>query len=145
MLEPEQKDGVAKQMDAQTFGLALGRAVWLMTMSKAHRDLPIKEIEDRLITPIFLQQFKIYSKGKQPVAFLSWAMVSDEVKVRVEAGERKLELKEWRSGKEVVVVECVSPFSPAKQILETFEAQSTQLTGGSSLSSAIGGIHEEAE
>ena len=121
--KPEQKDGLAKRMDAQTFGSALGQAVWLMTMSKEHRELPIKEIEDRLITPIFLQQFKIYSKGKQPVAFLSWAMVSDEVKARVEAGERQLKLKDWRSGNELVVVECVATFGSTKSIVNTFLSQ----------------------
>ncbi|WP_254700132.1 MULTISPECIES: toxin-activating lysine-acyltransferase [unclassified Roseovarius] len=69
-------------VDARTFGSALGQAVWLVTMDKRYRDRPIREIEALVATPIFLRQFKIYSKGKSPVAFLSWASVSDAVKTR---------------------------------------------------------------
>lgn len=66
--------------DAHTFGTALGQATFLMTMSKEHRELPVKDIEQILTTPILLQQFKLYSKEKQPIAFVSWATVTDEIK-----------------------------------------------------------------
>jgi len=77
-------------------------------------------------TPIFLQQFKVYLKDKQPVAFLTWAMASDEVKARVEAGETTLELKDWRSGTNKVVVECVSPFGAAGKFLGRFDSISVK-------------------
>ncbi len=99
-----------KSVDAQTFGSALGQAVWLMTMDPKYRDLPIREVETRVAMPIFLQQFKIYLRGKQPVAFLSWALASEEVKAKIESSETALELKDWRSGKHLVIVDCVSPF-----------------------------------
>ena len=85
--------------DPQTFGSTLGQAVWLMTMSKAHRDLPIYEIEARVALPIFLRQFRLYSKDNQPVAFLTWASVSDEVKARLEAGEKRLAETDWQIGR----------------------------------------------
>ncbi len=84
-------------------------------MDKRYRDRPIREIERIVATPIFLRQFKIYSKGKSPVAFLSWAQVSNAVKAKVEAGD-PLELKDWRSGENVVVVDVVSPFAEAEGV-----------------------------
>ncbi|WP_299867607.1 toxin-activating lysine-acyltransferase [uncultured Roseobacter sp.] len=106
-------------MDLHTFGSAMGQIVWLMTMSNAHRELPIREIEHRVSTPILLKQFKLYSKANQPVAYLAWALVTDEVKARFDAGERSLELSDWRAGPNLIVVDCVSPFAPH----ETIEAQ----------------------
>lgn len=119
-----------KSIDAQTFGSALGQAVWLMTMDPKYRDLPIREVETRVATPIFLQQFKIYLKGKQPVAFLSWALASDEVQAKVEAGATNLELKDWRSGKNVVIVDCVSPFGPKSLFAQEFLEKNNNIKGG---------------
>lgn len=91
-----------------------------MTMSKDHRSLPISDIEAIVTAPILLSQFKLYSKGKQPVAFLSWATVSDEIKARIESGDKKLDLKDWRSGSNLVVVDCVSPFNPREVFADRF-------------------------
>ena len=102
-------------VDARTFGSALGQAVWLMTINKRYRDRPIREIEALVATPILLRQFKIYSKGKSPVAFLSWASVSDAVKAKAEAGA-PLALEDWRSGASLVVVDVVSPFEEAEGV-----------------------------
>lgn len=110
----------SKTLDAQTYASTMGQAVWLMTMSKAHKDLPIRIVEERIAPALLLRQFKLYSKGNQPVAFLIWASVSDEVKERVDNGEKKLDVKEWRSGNNIVVLDCVSPFNPAAVFEQKF-------------------------
>jgi len=115
----------APSVDPQTFGATMGNAVWLMTMDKAYRGRPIGEIEILVATPILLRQFKLYSKGKQPVAFLTWASVSDVVKAKVEAGEA-LALEDWRSGGNLMVVDVVSPFAEASTVREKFFAQLSQ-------------------
>ncbi|KZK84049.1 Hemolysin-activating lysine-acyltransferase HlyC [Pseudovibrio sp. Ad13] len=107
-------------VDAQTFASTMGQAVWLMTMSEAHKDLPIRIVEERIAPALLLRQFKLYSKGNQPVAFLVWASVSDEVKERIENGEKKLDVKEWRSGNNIVILDCVSPFNPATVFEQKF-------------------------
>ena len=56
-----------------------------MTMDKRYRDRPIREIEALVATQMLLRQFKLYSKDKQPVAFLTWASASDAVTAKVEA------------------------------------------------------------
>ncbi|GAW35401.1 cyclolysin-activating lysine-acyltransferase CyaC [Roseovarius sp. A-2] len=106
-------------LDPQTFGSTMGNAVWLMTMDKRYRDRPIREIEALVATPILLRSFKLYSKDKQPVAFLTWASVSDVVKAKVEAGE-PLALEDWRSGENLVVVDVVSPFAEAEGVRDRF-------------------------
>lgn len=107
-------------VDAQTFASTMGQAVWLMTMSEAHKELPIRIVEERIAPALLLRQFKLYSKGNQPVAFLVWASVSDEVKERIENGEKKLDVKEWRSGNNIVILDCVSPFNPAAVFEQKF-------------------------
>lgn len=116
------KEGAHIGLDANTFGSALGQAVWLMTMDKRYRDRPIREIEALVATPILLRHFKLYSRDKQPVAFLTWASVSDAVKARVEAGE-PLALEDWRSGEGLVVVDVVSPFAEGEGVRERFLAR----------------------
>ena len=115
----ENKSGL-DTVDAQTFGSVMGQAVWLMTMSKAHRDKPISLVEDLVAPAILLKQFRLFSKGKQPVAFLVWASVSDDVRDMLAAGGTLTDLKQWRSGANIVVVDCVSPFSPKEKIIESF-------------------------
>ncbi len=114
-------DSKSTFLDSPTFASTLGQAVFLMTVSKRHRDLKISVIEEIVSTAIFLQQFKLYSKGKQPIAFLAWATVSDEVKKRFDAGNTTLELKDWRSGSNLIMVDCISPFAPEEEILKQFQ------------------------
>lgn len=114
------KDSILR--DDKTFASVMGNAVWLMTMSKAHRDLPIRTVEELLSPAILMRQFRLFTKGKQPIAFLIWASVSDEVKARLDAGDKKLDLKEWRSGSNIVVVDCISPMAPAQNFIDLFQA-----------------------
>ncbi|TNJ38535.1 toxin-activating lysine-acyltransferase [Phaeobacter sp. B1627] len=109
-----------EKLDPHTFASTFGQAVWLMTMSKAYQDLHIRDLEHRVAPAVLLRHFKLYSKGKQPVAFLTWASVTDELRDRIAAGDKTLELQDWRSGRNIVVVDCVSPFAPASEIIEGF-------------------------
>ncbi len=106
--------------DPATFANYLGQASWLMTLSPEHKELPISTIDKRILPAIFLKQFRLFAKGKQPIAFLTWAKVSDEIKAELEAGRVELDLKGWRSGPHLVVVDCISPFGPAEKIKAEF-------------------------
>ncbi|NSX56903.1 toxin-activating lysine-acyltransferase [Parasulfitobacter algicola] len=114
--------GVAgsEALDPNSFGKFLGLASWLMSMSKAHRDLPISTLDERILPAILLKQFKLIKKETMPVAFLSWAMVSDEVKERMSKPDARIDLTEWRSGDNLILVECISPFAPAEKIKKDF-------------------------
>ncbi|PIE12457.1 MAG: toxin-activating lysine-acyltransferase [Rhodobacterales bacterium] len=93
-----------------------------MTMGKTYRDRPIRDIEAIVSAPLLLGQIKIYSKGDQPVAYLSFASVTPDWKARIEAGERPEEVRDWRCGPEVVVVDVVSPFNEPEVFIQQFHA-----------------------
>jgi hemolysin-activating ACP:hemolysin acyltransferase len=107
-------------LDPNDFGMFLGLATWLMSMSKEHKDLPIGTIDRRVLPAIILKQFKLIMKDKMPVAFIAWATVSDEVEAQLEVGSDGLDLKLWRSGKNIVIIECVSPFAPTETVKSKF-------------------------
>lgn len=121
--------------DSATFAQVMGNAVWLMTMSKAHRDLPIRVVEDLISPAILIKQFRLFSKDKQPVAFLIWASVSDEVKAKIDAGGYTLHLSDWRSGPHVVVLDCISPFNPREQFEKQFQSSLAAAQVAASISS----------
>ncbi|WP_420862957.1 toxin-activating lysine-acyltransferase [Algirhabdus cladophorae] len=112
--------GGAGALNPDEFGTFLGLASWLMSMSKEHRDLPFSTLDSRILPAILLKQFKIIRKDTMPMAFLSWATLSDEAKAKFQKDPDSLELLDWRSGKNVVVVECISPFGPAAEIKAGF-------------------------
>lgn len=111
-----------KKLSSQEFSSALGNAVWLMTMSKKHRDLPIREVEYRIAPALLLRQFRFFHKKKQPVAFLTWAGVSHEVELQLNEGGKLREISDWRSGPTLKVIDCISPFVPASTFIEKFVA-----------------------
>lgn len=106
--------------DSITFASYLGQVVWLMTASDEHKDKPFSMLERRVLPAILLKQFRLYSKGKQPIAFVSWATVSDEVRDKLASGKDGLDFPEWRCGDNLVIVECVSPFGPPDKIKDDF-------------------------
>lgn len=106
--------------EAEEFATNMGHAVWLMSMSKRHRNLPVHEIEARISVPIFLGQYEVYFNGKQPAAFLTWARVSDAVLFGLNAGRKVLAHGDWRSGDNLVVVDCISPFQSKDRYIRPF-------------------------
>ena len=111
----------------ETFGSALGQAVWLMSMSPKHKTLPIQSIDARTLPAILLKQFKLYFKGKQPVAFIAWAMVTDEVKAKLAEGA-EIGLQDWRGGPNLVVIDCVSPFAEDEKVKAEFMESMSAVT-----------------
>ena len=101
----------------------MGQVTWLLTLSKDHRDKPISFVESHVTTPLMFKQVRVYTKGKQPLAAVVWAYVSPEVKEKIAAGDYKMTLQDWRSGPEVVVVECISPFLEPSVFTDQFMKQ----------------------
>lgn len=112
----------AMPVNPEEFARFLGLASWLMTMSKDHKDLAISELDTRILPAILLKQFRLIMKGKTPIAFLTWAMVSDDVLKRFKKSNQALDIRDWRSGKNLLIVDCVSPFGPGEKIKSEFLA-----------------------
>lgn len=103
----------------EEFSGVLGQVVWLMSLSKEHKQLPISSIDSKVLPSIVFKQFKLLTKNKRPVAFIAWARVSDEVLERFDR-DGTLEFGEWQSGTNLVVVECIVPFGSAKVLKDEF-------------------------
>lgn len=86
------------QFAGKTVATVFGEMVWLLSQSPEHRDLRLSDLEGLLMPPILYRQFKLYYAGQTPVAFEVFANVSADVAARIDAGNKKLEAKEWRSG-----------------------------------------------
>jgi len=114
--------GGSASVNPDEFARYLGLASWLMTMSEDHNELALKVLDERILPAILLKQFRMFSKGKMPIAFLTWAMVSDAVAERLNQSGGTPELKEWRTGKNLIIVDCVSPFGPVEKIKKEFLA-----------------------
>jgi len=104
------------------FTRTLGQVSWLLTLSKKHREQPISFIETSICVPLMFKQLRVFLKGKQPVAALTWAYVSVEVAEKVKCGD-ELALADWRSGPDVVVVDCISPLLDPQVFIKKFNAE----------------------
>ena len=105
------------------FSQYLGIASWPMSMSKEHRDLPYSTLDHKILPAVLLKQFKIIEKGNVPIAFVTWASVSDAVKEKLTNTDERLSLAEWRSGKNLIITECISPYAPADKLKADFFAR----------------------
>jgi cytolysin-activating lysine-acyltransferase len=61
----------------------LGQAAWVMMQSRAHRHLFVGDMEWLLLPPIAHRQFRLWRRNNMPVAYASWALLSDEVEARL--------------------------------------------------------------
>lgn len=98
----------------------LAAALTLMLASPQHRHLFLADLEWRLLPAIAAGQFRLITKDNRPLAFVTWAFLSDEIRERLKtamtqpggaaSGAGRLKPEEWRSGKHHVIVDFVSPF-----------------------------------
>src|SRR2546428_5091239 len=87
----------------------LGQVAWLMMQSPVHRHLFLADLEYRVAPPLMLQQFRLYRRDNVPVAFVSWALLTEEVEKRVQSGAWRLQRADWRSGDRLWGGDLVAP------------------------------------
>jgi cytolysin-activating lysine-acyltransferase len=76
----------------------LGEITWLMSQSATHKTFFIADLEWMVMTPILLQQFRMfYDKGK-PVGVVLWAYADAETAARLAEGGTRLRPTDWKSG-----------------------------------------------
>ena len=96
-------------------------AVFLMSRSAKHRHLFLADLEWRLMPPLALKQFRLFTKDNHPVALATWAMVSEAVEARLKGGGTHLKPEEWKSGDRRVVVDIMAPFGGEGEIKSFIE------------------------
>ncbi|WP_162528233.1 toxin-activating lysine-acyltransferase [Gemmobacter caeruleus] len=108
---------------SEEFLRSLGQITWLMGLSDSHRDLPIHEIEARIQVPLMLRQVRIYTEGPRPIAALTWAGVSESIRQALQFPQFRMRMQDWRSGPDIIVVDCISPFAPREKFEALFQEQ----------------------
>jgi len=94
----------------------LAGAIGLMMASPRYMHLFLADLEWVLLPPLALKQYRLFTKASRPVAFASWAYVSEEVETRLKAGQTKLKPAEWRSGNRCRIVDVVAPYGGEPEI-----------------------------
>ena len=93
----------------------LGEIVWLLGRSDAHKHIFLTELDWMVMPPIPLRQFRIWRQNNQPVAYASWAFLSDEASQRFTDGAAagrvgRLAPGEWKSGEQLWLIDFIAPF-----------------------------------
>jgi cytolysin-activating lysine-acyltransferase len=95
----------------------LGAVAMLAMKSGSHKHMFFSDMEWLVLPAVGLKQFSLFrSKKNEPIAFVSWASVSEEVEERLLKGITKLQPKDWNSGDRLYIVDIVNPFNVAGEI-----------------------------
>lgn len=93
--------------EAQAFGCA----VWLWMHSDAHRDVPLHTLNALLLPAIRHRRFVMASENGRPVAYFSWADLSEEAERRYLANPAVcMRDEDWASGERTWVLDWIAPF-----------------------------------
>lgn len=114
-LEGEKRSAAATVIEPA--GL-LGEIVSLMIRSPAHRHLFLADLEWLVAPPLMLGQFRLYRRDKAPVAYVSWALLTEEAERRVINGAWRLTPGDWKAGDRVWVVDVVAPYGGLDAIMK---------------------------
>lgn len=99
--------------NAQVFG----EVAWLFARSPLHYEMPVRKLEQWAFPPIVLQQFRLYRREGRPVAFFSWAFLSEAVEKKYALSPQSLEPGEWRSGERLWIIDFIAPFGDTARVM----------------------------
>jgi cytolysin-activating lysine-acyltransferase len=96
----------------------LGPVVWLMMQQAGTKHAFLSELEWRVLPALVLDQAKLYMRDGMPLAFVSWARLSDEAAQRYRAAPHRLVPTDWKSGDQVWLADVFTPFGGAAELLK---------------------------
>lgn len=96
----------------------LGAVSWLMMQQTATRHTLLSELEWRVMPALVLEQAKLYMREETPVAYVSWAKLSDGVASRYAEAPHQLAATDWQSGEQVWIVDLCAPFGGAQEVMK---------------------------
>ena len=94
----------------------LGEIVWVMSHSKLHSEWELASIHKWVVPAMVHQQFRLYKENDKPVAFVSWAYLSQRAENAYVRNTRALTADDWKSGDRGWIMDFVAPFGHAKQM-----------------------------
>lgn len=96
----------------------LGPALWLYARDPAKKFMFVGDIDWAVLPPIVLDQCRLYTKSGLPYAFITWALVDDQVDARLRSDQPKVAPHEWKGGNHVWIIDAVAPFGQLEETLK---------------------------
>lgn len=123
ILPPEELAGLAALAKKQAQKVIskiplLGPVTWLMMQQSASRHTLISELEWRVLPALMLDQAKLYLKDDAPIAFVSWARLSEAAAQRYRTAPHQLTMTDWTSGDQIWLIDVLTPFGGAQDVLK---------------------------
>jgi cytolysin-activating lysine-acyltransferase len=108
-------------LDQARAGLAklpiMGPALWLYGRDPVRKFSFIADMDWMLLPPVILDQCQLVAKDGIPAGFFTWAFVNDAIDTRLRSGVARLAPHEWKSGPHLWLIDMVSPFGPADEMV----------------------------
>lgn len=93
----------------------LGEAVWLMLQSPGYRDADLSRVEALFLTPLMLNQLRVFRRAGRPVGLVAWAYLDAEAEARyLETG--LLAPGDWQSGPRFWFTDFLAPFGDVRAL-----------------------------
>ena len=96
----------------------LGPALWLYARDPLKKYLFIGNVDWALLPPIVLDQCRLYTKDGLPYAFVTWALVNDQIDARLRSGQPRIAPHEWQTGEHLWIIDAVAPFGQREETLD---------------------------
>jgi cytolysin-activating lysine-acyltransferase len=96
----------------------LGAVSWLMMQQSATHHTLLSELEWRVMPALVLDQAKLFMRDNAPVAYVSWARLSNDVAQRYQQAPHHLSASDWKSGEQVWLVDLCSPFWGVQEVMK---------------------------
>lgn len=96
----------------------LGAVAWLMMQQTATRHTLLSELEWRVMPPLALDQARLFMKNDAPIAFVSWAKLSEPVAERYARLPHQLMPADWKSGDQNWLIDIITPFGGAREVMD---------------------------
>lgn len=95
----------------------VGGVMYLCEHSLIHKNYRVGELLANILPAIELGQFRYYDTDTgEPMAFVCWALASDETVRRLSVGEDLDGIEDWHGGKTLIFPEFLAPFGLLNQI-----------------------------
>lgn len=118
---------VAEDRNISSLGgqiIIMGELTYLLSHSPLHINYTVRDMMRFFMSPITLDQFRIYRTQDRPVGFVVWAYLSDEISRLYEGGHYELQKQDWRSGRQLWFVEFIAPFGHAQRMVDDMRQDS---------------------
>jgi cytolysin-activating lysine-acyltransferase len=96
----------------------LGAVSWLMMQQGATRHTLLSELEWRVMPALVLDQAKLFMRDNAPVAYVSWARLSEDVAKRYKQAPHHLSASDWKSGEQIWIVDLYAPFGGMQEVMK---------------------------